>query len=70
MSTGAPLQANLATFPSYGDARAAEAQLMREFLARLKPLSGSEALRALREAFPAASLAARVEAMAHHAGEA
>jgi hypothetical protein len=53
----------------HASALAAEAQLMRELLARLQPHSGSEALRALREAFPSASLAARVAAMSQHAGE-
>lgn len=70
MSTGTPLKSDIAATAAFASARAAEAQLMRAFLARLQPVSGSEALRALREAFPAASLAARVEAMSHHAGEA
>lgn len=74
MSRGSPVTAEMKADPlarpGHASALAAEAQLMRELLVRLQPHSGSEALRALREAFPSASLAARVAAMSYHAGEA
>lgn len=69
MSTGNPMKADIAASAAFAVARAAEAALMRDFLNQLQPASGSEALRALRQAFPAAPLAARVAAMARHAGE-
>ncbi len=43
------------------DARVAE---MRAFLARMRPTSDAEALKCLRDAFPEASLSARVAVIA------
>ena len=47
------------------DARVTE---MRALLARMRPVSDSEALQCLRRAFPESSLAARVAAMATSRG--
>jgi hypothetical protein len=54
----------------YAAVGAAEADAMLAFLSRLHPATGSEALRALREAFPLVSLAARVTAMSNYAAKA
>jgi hypothetical protein len=43
--------------------------LMHGFLTRRRPSTGSEALRLLREAFPAAPLAARVAAVSAYASD-
>lgn len=47
----------------------AQVETMQAFLGRLRPSTGSEALRALREQFPGVALAARVEAMSRYAAE-
>lgn len=70
MSNGRSMPVEMPPGRAQAPAHAAEAALMQDFLAKLAPRSGSEALRALRAAFPTASLAARVAAMAQHAGEA
>jgi hypothetical protein len=51
----------------YAAIEVAHVEVMLSFLARLRPHTGSEALRALREAFPTAPLAVRVDAMTRYA---
>ncbi|MBS7535113.1 transferase [Ancylobacter sonchi] len=53
-------------FPRRPPEPASVAALMRSHLDQVRPRSDAEALRILRQAFPAAPLAARVAAMADH----
>ncbi|MCB4767994.1 hypothetical protein LGR54_05210 [Ancylobacter sp. Lp-2] len=53
-------------FPRRPPEPASVAALMRSHLDQVRPRSDAEALRTLRQAFPAAPLAARVAAMADH----